>query len=329
MSAMRSRFWVAMRPQRWWVDASRQEEAVDNRDWLAARFDEFRPRLQSVAYSILGSVSDAEDAVQECWLRLDRSNSADVRDLHGWLITVVGRICLDMLRRRGHRREYLGDRLPEPIVEFEQTEPEQEVLLADSVGLALLVVLETLTPPERLAFVLHDVFGVPFSEIAPVVERSPEAARQLATRARRRVRAAPTPDPDMTRQRAAVEAFLAAARSGDMAGLLEVLDPAVVFRADTGAAVNVLPFPVRGAQAVAERVMQTAPRFAPHARPAIVNGQAGAVFAPDGSLVGVIGFTVVGGRIAAIDLIADPAKLSRLHRPSSQAATRSDPTHLG
>jgi RNA polymerase sigma factor (sigma-70 family) len=329
MSAMRSRFQVAMRPQRWWVDAPRQEEAVDDRDWLAARFDEFRPRLQSVAYSILGSVSDAEDAVQECWLRLDRSDSSDVRDLHGWLIAVVGRICLDMLRRRAHRREYPGDRLPEPIVEFEETGPEQEVVLADSVGLALLVVLETLTPPERLAFVLHDVFGVPFSEIAVVVERSPEAARQLATRARRRVRAAPTPDPDMTRQRAAVEAFLAAARSGDMAGLLEVLDPAVVFRADTGAAVSVLPFPVRGAHAVAERVLQTAPSFAPHATPAIVNGQAGAVFAPGGSPVGVIGFTVVDGRIAAIDLVADPAKLTHLERQSPDETTKGRPTHSG
>ena len=247
-------------------------------------------------------------------MRLDRSNSSDVRDLQGWLIAVVGRICLDMLRRRNHRREYqTDDRLPEPIVEFEETGPEQEVVLADSVGLALLVVLETLSPPERLAFVLHDVFGLPFSEIAPVVERTPEAARQLASRARRRVRAAPTPDPDMARQRAAVDAFLAAARSGDMAGLLEVLDPDVVFRADTGAAVSVLPFPVRGAQAVAERVLQTAPRFAPHATPAIVNGQAGAVFAPDGSPVGVIGFTVVDGRIAAIDLVADPAKLSRVN----------------
>jgi RNA polymerase sigma-70 factor (ECF subfamily) len=300
---------------------------MDDRDWLAARFDEVRPRLQSVAYSILGSVSDAEDAVQECWLRLDRSDTSDVRDLHGWLITVVGRICLDMLRRRGHRREYPGDRLPEPIVEFEETGPEQEVLLADSVGLALLVVLETLTPPERLAFVLHDVFGVPFTEIAPVVDRSPEAARQLATRARRRVRNAPTPDPDMGRQRAAVEAFLAAARSGDMAGLLEVLDPAVVFRADVGAAVNVVPFPVRGAQAVAEQVMRTAPRFVPHAIPAIVNGQAGAVFAPEGGPVGVIGFTVVGGRIAAIDLVADPDKLVRVNRTPSRPANHSDPTH--
>lgn len=302
---------------------------MDERDWLAATFDELRPRLNSVAYSILGSVSDAEDAVQECWLRLDRSNSADVQDLQAWLITVVGRICLDMLRRRAHRREYqMGDWLPEPIVEFEEAGPEHEVLLADSIGLALLVVLETLSPPERLAFVLHDVFGVPFSQIAPVVERTPEAARQLAARARRRVRAAPTPDPDMARQRAAVDAFLAAARSGDLAGLLEVLDPDVVFRADVGA-IGTIPFPVRGAQAVAERVLQTAPRFAPHATPAIVNGQAGAVFAPDGIPAGVIGFTVVEGRIAAIDLVADPAKLSRLSGTSSDTARRGDPSTPG
>jgi RNA polymerase sigma-70 factor (ECF subfamily) len=299
---------------------------MDDRDWQAARFDELRPRLRSVAYSILGSVDDAEDAVQECWLRLDRSNTSDVQDLQAWLITVVGRICLDMLRRRARRREYqLGERLPELIVEFEEAGPEQDVLLADSVGLALLVVLETLSPPERLSFVLHDVFGVPFNEIAPVVDRTPEAARQLAARARRRVRAAPTPDPDMARQRAAVDAFLAAARSGDLAGLLEVLDPDVVFRADTGAVVSPLAFPVRGARDVAARILQTAPRFAPHATPAIVNGQAGAMFAPEGTLEGVIGFTVVEGRIAAIDLVADPVKLGRLGwKAPSDAATHGD-----
>jgi RNA polymerase sigma-70 factor (ECF subfamily) len=289
---------------------------VDNREWLAARFDQLRPRLRSVAYSILGSMTDADDALQECWLRLDRSDPSDVEDLEGWLITVVGRICLDMLRRRANRRErQFGDWLPEPIVEIDETGPEHQVLLADSVGLALLVVLETLSPPERLAFVLHDVFGVPFDDIAQVVERTPEATRQLATRARRRLRSAPTPDPDLTRQRAVVAAFLAAARTGDMQGLLAILDPDVVFRADTGAAATASRFPVVGAKAVADRVLQTAPRFAPHATPAMVNGQAGAVFAPDGQPVGVIGFTVVDGRIVAIDLIADPVKLRRLsHR---------------
>ena len=290
---------------------------MEDREWLAGQFEALRPRLQSVAYSILGSVSDAEDAVQECWLRLDRSDTSGVADLQGWLTTVVGRICLDMLRRRRNRRESrFGEWLPEPIVESEHSHPEHEVLVADSVGLALLIVLETLTPAERLAFVLHDVFGVPFGEIAPVVDRTPEAARQLAARARRRVQDAPRPDPDPARQREVVDAFLAAARAGDMRGLLEVLDPDVVFRADVGVAVTVAgpAFPVLGAQAVAERVLQTAPWFAPHATPAIVNGQAGAVFAPDGRPVGVIGFTVVNGQIVAIDLIADPDKLRRVTR---------------
>jgi RNA polymerase sigma factor (sigma-70 family) len=285
---------------------------VEDREWLAVQFEALRPRLQSVAYSILGSMTDAEDAVQECWLRLDRSDTTSVADLQGWLTTVVGRICLDMLRRRGNRRENQpGDWLPEPIVEIDDNGPEHEVLLADSVGLALLVVLEALSPPERLAFVLHDVFGVPFDQIAPIVERTPEAARQLAARARRRVQAAPTPDPDLAGQRRAVEAFLTAARTGDMRGLLAVLDPDVVFRADTGA-VTGLSFPVIGAQAVAERVLQTAPRFAPHATPAIVNGQAGAVFAPGGEPVGVIGFTIVNGRIVSINLVANPEKLRHL-----------------
>jgi RNA polymerase sigma factor (sigma-70 family) len=285
---------------------------VEDREWLASQFESLRPRLRSVAYSILGSMTDAEDAVQECWLRLDRSDTASVADLQGWLTTVVGRICLDMLRRRRNRRENQpGDWLPEPIVEIDDNGPERQALIADSVGLALLVVLETLSPAERLAFVLHDVFGVPFDEIAPVVERSPEAARQLAARARRRVQSAPTPDPDLAGQRRAVEAFLTAARTGDMRGLLAVLDPGVVFRADTGA-VTGLTFPVIGAQAVAERVLQTAPRFAPHATPAIVNGQAGAVFAPGGEPVGVIGFTIVNGRIVSINLVANPEKLRHL-----------------
>jgi RNA polymerase sigma-70 factor (ECF subfamily) len=288
---------------------------VDDREWLAGQFEALRPRLQTVAYSILGSISDAEDAVQECWLRLDRSDASGVADLQGWLTTVVGRICLDMLRRRRSRREsQFGDWLPEPIVESGSSDPEHEILVADSVGLALLVVLETLTPAERLAFVLHDVFGVPFDEIAPVIDRTPGAARQLAARARRRVQAAPKPDPDLARQREVVDAFLTAARAGNMRGLLEVLDPDVVFRADVGVAIAGTAFPVVGAQAVAERVLQTAPRFAPHATPAIVNGQAGAVFAPDGAPVGVIGFTVVNDLIAGIDLIADPDKLRRIAR---------------
>jgi RNA polymerase sigma factor (sigma-70 family) len=287
---------------------------VEDRERLAAQFESMRPRLRSVAYSILGSMIDADDAVQECWLRLDGHDTANLEDIQAWLTTVVGRICLDMLRRRRNRRENQpGDWLPEPIVEIDEDGPEHQALLADSVGLALLVVLETLSPPERLAFVLHDVFGVPFDEIAPVVDRSPVAARQLAARARRRVQAAPKPDADLAGQRRAVTAFLTAARTGDMRGLLAVLDPHVVFRADTGAP-GTPGFPVSGAQAVADRVLQTAPRFAPHAIPAIVNGQAGAVFAPGDQPVGVIGFTVVNGRILGIDLIADPEKLRRIKR---------------
>jgi RNA polymerase sigma-70 factor (ECF subfamily) len=286
---------------------------VSDRDWLATCFEGLRPRLTSVAYSILGSMNDAEDAVQECWLRLDRSDTTDVADLQAWLTTVVGRICLDMLRSRRHRRERsTGDWLPEPIVEIDRQDPEEEAMLADSIGLALLVVLETLSPAERLAFVLHDVFGVPFNDIAPVVDRTPEAARQLAARARRRVQTAPVPDADLAAQREVVNAFLAAARSGDMRSLLAVLDPDVVFRADGGPGATGLPFPVVGAQRVAEQVLRTAPRFAPHATPAVVNGQAGTVFAPDGRPVGVIGFTVVNGRIVAIDLVADPDKLRRV-----------------
>src|SRR5437868_11195688 len=230
---------------------------------MAGQFEALRPRLQSVAYSILGSMSDAEDAVQECWLRLDRSDASNVNDLQGWLTTVVGRICLDMLRRRRNRAErHFGDWLPEPIVEIDDGDPEKAVMLADSVGLALLVVLETLSPAERLAFVLHDVFGVPFDDIASVIDRTPEASRQLAVRARRRVQAAPKPDPDLARQRQVVDAFLTAARAGDMRGLLEVLDPDVVFRADIGAGGVGPAFPVVGVQAVVERVLQTAPRFA-------------------------------------------------------------------
>ena len=288
---------------------------ADEREWLAARFDELRPRLRSVAYSVLGSMSEADDAVQECWVRLDRSDASRVEDLQAWLTTVVGRICLDMLRRRRSRREdYLGDWLPDPVVEMDGSDPEEAAMLADSVGLALLVVLETLSPPERLAFVLHDVFGVPFDEVARVVDRTPQAARQLATRARRRVRSAPTPDADLARQRVVVDAFLTAARSGDMSALLTVLDPAVVFRFDTGVAVS-RTLPVVGAQAVAERVLESAPRFASYATPAIVNGNAGVMVLRERRLMAVIGFTVVNERIVGIDLVANQEKLRHILRP--------------
>ena len=286
---------------------------MTDREWLAAEFETARPHLRSVAYGMLGSITEAEDAVQECWIRLDRNDPAAVNDLRSWLTTVVGRICLDMLRSRRTRREnYVGSWLPEPIVELgSYDDPEHEVVLADSVGLALLVVLDTLSPAERLAFVLHDVFGVPFDEIGTIVERTPQAARQLATRARRRVRAAPTPDADLARQRIVVDAFLNAARTGNMNGLLAVLDPDVIFRADLGERSPIARLPIIGAKAVAEHVLASAPRFINLAKPAIVNGQAGAIVAAR-KPIGVIGFTIVNGRIFAIDLVTDPKKLQRI-----------------
>jgi RNA polymerase sigma factor (sigma-70 family) len=286
---------------------------MDEREWLAERFEANRTHLRAVAYRMLGSVSEADDAVQESWLRLSRSETAEVENLRGWLTTVVARVCLDMLRSRGARREEpLGTHVPELIVSPERgLDPEHEALLADSVGLALLVVLETLTPAERLAFVLHDMFGVSFEEIAPIVDRSPAAARQLASRARRRVQGTPaTPDVDLARQREVVDAFLAAARGGDFDALLAVLDPDVVLRVDRGAARPGASREVRGARAVAEQA-RTFARFAP-GRPALVNGAAGVVVAPRGQPLAVAGFTVAHGRIVEIDLLADPARLREL-----------------
>jgi RNA polymerase sigma-70 factor (ECF subfamily) len=282
--------------------------------WLAEQFEQNRQHLQAVAYGMLGSVSEAQDAVQEAWLRLSQSDTGSVDDLRAWLTTVVGRISLDMLRSRKARREYAtGSWLPEPLVgEPDQGGPEQEAVLADSIGLALLVVLESLTPAERLAFVLHDVFAVPFDEIAGVMDRSPDSARQLASRARRRVQAAPQPDRDVARQRQVVNAFLAAARGGDFEALLRVLDPDVVFRMDLGPASRLAHRPLVGADAVARQVLATAPRFAHLAQPVLVNGEAGALFGPRDEPIAVIGFTIAGGRVAALNLIADTAKLQRL-----------------
>ncbi len=293
---------------------------MDERDLLADRFEEHRTRLKAVAFRMLGSPSEADDAVQEAWLRLGRSDTGGVENLGGWLTTVVSRVCLDMLRSRRSRREdslegplgeSLGARVPDPIVgRADGTDPEHEALLVDSVGLALLVVLETLAPAERLAFVLHDMFAVPFDEIAPVVGRSPTAARQLASRARRRVRGAATaPDADLGRQREVVDAFLAASRGGDLDALLAVLDPEVVLRADYGAAGASRV--VRGARAVAGQAL-TFSRFAPFARPALVNGAAGVVTAPGREPLSVMGFTVVRGKIVEIDILADPERLRRL-----------------
>ena len=291
-----------------------QDDDVTRRDWLAEEFEQHRGHLRAVAYRMLGSVTEADDAVQEAWLRLDRSDPGGTDDLRGWLTVVVGRICLDALRRRKSRNEQLaGSWLPEPIVRMaNDAGPERDTVMADSVGLALLVVLESLTPAERLSFVLHDVFGVPFDEIAPMVERSPAAARQLASRARRRVRAeAPEPDADLAVQRRAVDAFLAAARDGDFEGLLRVLDPDVVLRIDGGPNAP-RPFarpPLVGAEAVARGAM--AFRAAAQTEPATVNGAAGLIVRfPARTLVGA--FTVANGRIVEINIIADPAKLRGL-----------------
>jgi RNA polymerase sigma factor (sigma-70 family) len=278
----------------------------------AEEFESQRPRLQAVAYRMLGSVSEAEDAVQEAWLRLSRTNGDGIDNLSGWLTTVVGRVCIDMLRaRRSRREEYVGTWLPEPIVnDDQQLDPEHETLLADSVGVALLVVLETLSPAERLAFVLHDMFGVPFDEIGPMVERSPEAARQLASRARRRVRgAAPTPDPDMARQREVVEAFLEAARGGDFEALLATLDPDVVMRADPGPTAHGAPESIEGAEAVARFAAARGPSFAPSCRVVLVNGSPGLMVVRNGRVRGVNAITVVNGRIVTMDLVLNPDKL--------------------
>jgi RNA polymerase sigma factor (sigma-70 family) len=286
---------------------------MDERDLLAAEFERHRTRLRAVAYRMLGSLSDADDAVQEAWLRLNRSDADAIANLAGWLTSVVSRVSLDMLRaRRARHEDYVGSWLPEPLVDYELegVEPESQALLADSVGLALLVVLDSLAPPERLAFVLHDMFAVPFSEIAEIAGTSPAAARQLASRARRRVRgAAPAEDADLTAQRAVVDAFLAASREGDFAGLVAVLHPDVVFRVDAGGRGPVARDPVTGAEAVARQVLSRGRPFAGFARHAVVNGAAGVVVAPHGRPMAIVAFTIAGGRIAAIDLVADLAKL--------------------
>jgi RNA polymerase sigma-70 factor, ECF subfamily len=286
---------------------------MSDRDWLGARFEQERPRLRRIAYRMLGTLDEADDAVQEAWLRLGRTDQSAIENLGAWLTTVVGRVSLDMLRhRRARREDSVGSWLPEPIVTIDgEPTPEEEALIADSVGLALMIVLETLTPAERLAFVLHDMFAVPFEEIGPLVGRSPDAARQLASRARRRVRGAPVPDADLSRQWAVVDAFVAASREGDFDALLAVLDPDVVLRVDHAVPPGT-PTEVRGARAVAARALTFSP-LAAFARPALVNGAAGGlVMTPHGQPFSVMGFTVKGGRIAEIDILADPARLAQL-----------------
>jgi len=287
---------------------------MDDNDWLNRQFDANRPHLRSVAYKMLGSLSEADDAVQETWIRLSRTDTAEIENLGGWLTTVTARVCLNMLRSRESRREEsLSVHVPDPIVSNERgLDPEDQALLADSVGLALLVVLETLTPAERLSFVLHDMFAMRFEDIAPIVDRSPAAARQLASRARRRVQgSAPVPDTDLSRQREVVDAFLAAARSGDFEALLEVLDPDIVLRADSGAAMVAASRELRGAAEVAKQALAFR-RFAAGSRVALVNGAIGVVNLQDGKPFAVMGITVAGGKIVELDILADPERLSRL-----------------
>jgi RNA polymerase sigma factor (sigma-70 family) len=280
--------------------------------WLAEQFEEHRSRLRGVAYRMLGSLSEADDAVQEAWLRLNRTDASAVENLGGWLTTVVGRISLNMLRSRKTRREDpLPERLPDPLIDrADGVNPEHEALLADSVGLALLVVLEQLTPPERLAFVLHDIFAVPFDEIAPIVDRSPDAARQLASRARRRVRAERTvPDADLEAQREVVDAFLAAARDGDFDRLVAVLDPDVILRQDMGRPDD--PREIRGAETVASQALSYA-QIGLEIRPALVNGVAGAVAFLHGQPFSIGAVTVSNGKIVELDFIADRDRLRQL-----------------
>jgi RNA polymerase sigma factor (sigma-70 family) len=291
-----------------------EEGDMKDRDWLAERFEEHRTRLRAVAYRMLGSVSEADDAVQDAWLRVSRADAGRIDNLGGWLTTVVARASLDMLRARASRREAPMDpHVPDPVVTLDaEADPEHRAVLADSVGLAVLVVLETLTPAERLAIVLHDMFAVPFEEIAPIVGRSPTAARQLASRARRRVRGAATASaPDLARQRKIVDAFVAASRDGDFETLLAILDPDMVLRLDRGAAPAGASRVVRGASGVVELGF----RFSGDgwvAQPAVVNGAAGLVVTHDQRAFAVIGFTVVDDRITRIDILADPARIRRL-----------------
>jgi RNA polymerase sigma-70 factor, ECF subfamily len=290
---------------------------MDDSQWLASRFEEHRAHLRSVAYRMLGSLTEADDAVQDAWLRVNRARANDVDNLGGWLTTIVARVCLNMLRSRNRRREnFLGVHIPDPVVSGDSVragEPEEEAVLADSVSLALLVVLDSLSPAERLAFVLHDMFELPFEEIAPMVGRSPEATRQLASRARRRVRSAEIRDSDAdpARQREVVDAFFQAARGGDFDSLISLLDLDVVLRADFGPGRLGASRIVRGAAAVAGQALRGALPAA-ELHPALVNGAAGMVVTVGGRPFSVLGFTITGGKIVAIDTLADPARVRRI-----------------
>jgi RNA polymerase sigma-70 factor, ECF subfamily len=294
---------------------------MNQQQWLAQQFEERRPRLRAVAWRMLGSVGEADDALQNAWIRISRADVDTVENLDGWLTTVVARVCLNMLRSRTRRREQPFDvRVPDPIVSREgEGDPEHEALLADLVGLALLVVLETLGPEERLAFVLHDMFAVPFDEIGAMIDRTPSAARQLASRARRHVRGtAPAPDPDLSRQREVVDAFFAAARNGDFDALVAVLDPDAVLHSDGGAARPMSTTLVRGSHEIASRALRLA-RLAPHVRPALINGAAGVVVASERRVFSVMAFTVAHGKVVAIDVLADPDRLRELDLSALEA----------
>ena len=284
---------------------------MDEGQWSIDRFEQHRPHLRAVAYRMLGSVGEADDALQEAWLRVQNQDAGSVQNMQAWLTTVVGRVCLNLLRSRRTRREDLSVHVPDPLVTWEEEGPEQQGLLADSVGLALLVVFETLTPAERLAFVLHDVFGVPFADIAAALDRSEAAAQQLASRARRRIRNSPEPDVDLARQRQVVDAFFAASRDGDFGTLLEVLDPDVQLRIDGGTLRAGASLVQHGAKAVAAHTV-TYSKLYPFIRPALVNGAPGAVVAPHGQVLSVMAFTVTNGTITRIDSLVDPERLVQL-----------------
>ncbi len=284
---------------------------MDEQEWLTERFEQHRGHLRAVAYRMLGSMTEADDALQQAWLRIRDQDPTSVENMQAWLTTVVGRVCLNMLRSRRSRLEEPSAHLPDPVVSFANVDPEHEALLAESVGLALLVVLDSLAPAERLAFVLHDVFAVPFTDVAAVLDRSEAAAQQLASRARRRVHCAPEPDPDLERQREVVEAFFAASRDGDFGSLVAVLDPEVEVRIDGGVLREDASLVLHGAARVARHTARYS-KLSPFVKAALVNGAAGAVVAPGGSLFAVMAFTVTNGKITRIDALLDPERLARL-----------------
>ncbi len=296
---------------------------MDEHGWLTARFEQHRSHLRGVAYRMLGSITEADDAVQEAWLRVCGQDPQGIENMQAWLTTVVGRVCLNMLRSRRRYQTSAEVHVPDPVVALDGvTDTHEDVLAADSVGLALQVVLDSLSPAERLAFVLHDVFGVPFAEIARVLDRSEASAQQLASRARRRVRGMPEPDPDLERQREVVDAFFAASRDGDFEALLEILDPEVELRIDGGVLRKKSSLVLRGADAVASHTA-TYSKWYPFVRPALVNGAAGAVVATGHSVLSVMAFTVTNGKIVHIDALMDPDRLDRL------AIWRSDGSEMG